>query len=107
MALLDGQKTLALNTLYEIQTLIGISNIESQLQANLSVNSGSIDVYGTNSATQPTTLAEMTVEDVDTNISGVTAFSVLPRYIAFVQNTGSTTELIATGLRITNRGAIS
>lgn len=107
MTLLDGQNIVQLNTLYEVRSKVGISNIDAQLGANLAVNSGSVDVYGSNSPTQPTALSEMTLEDLDTNISGITEFALLPRYIAFVQNTGTTTELVTTGLNVVERGSIS
>lgn len=107
MTLLTGQNTLTLSTLYEARSAVTGEIMESQLEPNIFINSGSVDIYGSNSATQPANLAAMVLTTGNTNVAGVEAFGVIPRWIAVVQNTGTTTELVASGVRVTGRGAIA
>jgi hypothetical protein len=107
MALVEGQTVVQLNKLYQANRDVGLPNIQNQLAANVSVNDGSIDVYGSNSATQPSTLAEMPLNDGDTDLKGINEFNVIPKYVAFVQNTGTTTEIVLNGVRVQELGDIS
>lgn len=97
MALDHNQQTLTLNTLYKVDAL-SESDIQRDLAASLWVNDGSVDLYGSDSATQPTSLAEMTLNAGDTGIEGKRQILTVCNYIAVVQNTGTTTEIILSGV---------
>ena len=105
MALKSYQTALALDTLYEVRK--AKISADEQRGPNLWINSGTVDVYGSNSATQPGALANMTLSTENTEVSGLVQFTAIPRYIAIVQNTGTTTELVASGVDVVSRGAIS
>ena len=107
MATEKGQTTIELDTLYEASKMVGITKIDEQLETNLFVNSGTVNVYGSNSGTQPVSIATMTLNSENTAVGGIVPFKVIPRWIAIVQNSGTTTELVTTGVRTIDRGAIS
>lgn len=110
MALKEYQKTLTLDRLYEVK-LAPIRYSREQIAPSIWVNTGSVDVYASQSATVPAALANMTLNEEDTAIDGIASLDLqgntIPRYIAVTQNTGTSTEIIATGLSILDLGAIS
>lgn len=106
MALKAYQEQLQLGELYEISVRGGVKGSE-QINANIWVNSGTVDIYASNSATAPTTVTDMTLDEVDTGVGGTLTILTAPRYIAIVQNGGTSTEINASGLNITSLGAIS
>ena len=104
MALRPDQQALSLLKLYEISQ----ENRYGGQTARIFINSGTVDIYGSDSATQPISLATMTLNTVNTGVSGIAEFSEsLPRYIAIKQKTGTTTELVVTFLNAVDKGAIS
>lgn len=103
MALKDYQETVQLGRLYEV--LYRPRGTE-QIQPNLSVDTGTVDVHGVNSGTQPTSMADLTLNTENQNVGGIVPFAVVPRYILVTQNTGTTTELVISGLDIIDHGAI-
>lgn len=105
MALRGYQKTLALNTLYEV-TEKGCTKGSEQLKTNLFINSGSVNVYGSNSEEVPENLTDMVLTDSSTNVTALNYFDIIPKYIAITQNAGTTTELIISGVEINNLGEI-
>ena len=105
MALLGGQQAASLDTLYQCEQVT--SGLFGQKNSNIFINSGTVDVYHSNSATQPTALSDMVLSTDDTAIGGATEFNIVPKYIAIVQNTGTTTEIVLSSVKITSLGAIS
>lgn len=106
MVLREYQTTAELGTLYRTRKLGGVSGTE-QLQPNIYVDSGTVDIRGSNSTTQPATLAAMALNTENTNISGILTFAAIPSYIAITQNTGTSTEIILSGVSLEDLGAIS
>lgn len=106
MALDHNQQTLTLNTLYKVDAL-SESDIQRDLAASLWVKDGSVNLHGSDSATQPTSLAEMTLNAEDTGLAGKNEVSTVCNYIALTQNSGTTTEVILSGIAGTGLGAIS
>lgn len=110
MALEEFQKELELDTLYEVK-LAPIRGLRAQITPSLWINSGAVDVYASNSATEPAALSNMTLNEADTEVSGIATIDLqgntLPKYIAVTQNSGTSTEVIASGLSIKDLGAIS
>jgi len=110
MALKEYQSTLTLGRLYEVK-LAPIGESREQVAPSIWVNSGSVDIYVSQSGTQPAALANMTLNDADTDVSGIASFDLqgntIPRYISVAQNTGTSTEIIISGVSIDDKGAIS
>ena len=112
MAKKNYQQSLSLDALYEVERREANEAERKQLNPSVWFNSGSVDVYTSQSATTPTALSEMTLNTAETGVSGLktssTESNAIPRYIAIVQNTGTTTEIIASGFSdAINHGAIS
>lgn len=111
MTLYKFQKTLELNRLYQVIKKPSFSGDAKQLNPSVWINSGSVDIRTSQSATQPSELSDMTLNTSETAVSGLKVVSkstnTIPNYIAIVQNTGETTEIIASGLQIIDLGAIS
>lgn len=107
MALKEYETAVQLDTLYEVTKKGGVSGLGNTINPYISVNSGSIDIYAITSATQPTTLSEMTLADADTGVVATRDIATVVRYIAFKQNAGTSTEIIVSGLELTNLGAIA
>jgi hypothetical protein len=107
MALESGQQQIIqLSTLYKLSKNNN-NNVRKQIAHSYWINSGTVDVYTSDSATQPTALSNMTLNSEDTNVGGKNAFGELASYIAFVQNTGTTTELILNNVNAESLGSIS
>jgi hypothetical protein len=96
--------SLELNKLYKAT---GETQAEYQgnLMPNIWINSGSINLYGSKSATQPTALADMTLNTEDTNLQGFVSLSAVADYIYLEQNSGTSTEIILTGVQVKDLGA--
>jgi len=105
MALKAYQTVLTLGKLYKVNKKGAPSGAGEQIVPNLYVNSGSVDVYVHNGATQPAARANMVLED--TGLTGVEAFEIIPTYISIIQNAGTTTELVVSGLEVEDLGVIS
>ena len=99
------KEILALDTLYEVAKRGG-SSASEQLEPSFWVSDGSVDVYVSNSLTQPTALSEMTLDTDDVAIGGIRQFGVIPTYILVKQNTGSSTEVVVAGLEVEELGVI-
>lgn len=106
MALLPGQVKLELDTLYEVEQMT-VNNFAGG-GAKIWINSGSVDIKGSDSTTQPANLAAMTLNSVNTGVAAHAPFEPIPRYIAIVQNDTTSTEINISGIRIvSDLGAIS
>lgn len=108
MALKEYQTALEKSKLYEVSLRGGVSGRGETLNASLWTD-GTISVYGSDSATEPAALSDMVLGADETNVTGKLVFaggtSSIPRYIAITS--AGTPEIIATGLSITDLGAIS
>lgn len=101
MALKQYQTELELDILYEISA---DSSGTEQLKPNLFIKDGTVDIYGSQSATEPTTIGEMVLNSENTNVSDISGFGFIPRYIFIQQNTGVTTEIVVSGVQVNNLG---
>lgn len=70
------------------------------------VNKGTVDVYGSGCLTQPTHLADMTLEQENIAVDGFDTFDCIPEYICVKQNTGETTEIVVAGLKVVDLGVL-
>lgn len=107
MALETNQTAISLGTLYKVDAM-SKNDIQRDLNASIWINAGSVDIYGSDSATAPTTLADMTLNTDDTGVEGKRSFDTLTNYIAVVENTATVGEVILSGVAVTgDEGAIS
>lgn len=104
MTLLDTQQKLELDILYKT-SLVGAESY-NQINPNIFIKDGAVDIYGSNSEEKPASISEMILEIQDTNKTGLEAFDIVPRYIAIKQNTGTTTEIIVTGVIGIDQGGV-
>ena len=102
----DGKVEIALNRLYKSNKGIGINKVDLQLNPNIFINSGTVNIYGSNSKIQPTSVSDMTLNAENTAINGVVLFDVIPTWIAITQNSGTTTEIVLTGVNAQDKGSI-
>ena len=106
MSLKNYQTALTLSKLYACK--VGYSSHGGdQLKPNIWVNSGTVDIYTSNSATQPANLAAMTLGTSGTGVGPEILFNAVYNYIAVVQDTGTTTELNISGVDVELLGAIT
>lgn len=105
MALQRYEKLLEINTLYKTSASAKTAN--DKFAPSIWVNSGAINIYVSDSATKPTSLTEMTLSTSDSNISGKNIIQCLGTYMALIQNSGTSTEIIISGVDIESLGAIS
>lgn len=106
MALRTYETAVQLGRLYEIKKRGGLHGAET-ITPYVSVNTGSVDIHAVTSATQPTALSEMPLADVDTGVSATREVMTAVRYISFKQNTGTTTEIVLSGIEVEDLGAIA
>jgi hypothetical protein len=105
MALREWYQTaIELDKLYKVE---GSGRGAEQISPNIWINSGSVDIYVSQSATEPAALSDMTLNSDDTAVSGTAEFKIIPNYIAVVQNSGISTEIVLSGLSQADKGAIS
>ena len=106
MALEEYQQVLAMGRLYAIKVSSPISGIE-RLGKFIWVNSGTVDIKASASATQPTVSTDMTLNTEDTGVAGAHVFQTLTNYIWIAQSTGTTTEIIISGVQAEDLGVIA
>lgn len=107
MPLENNQRAMQVGKLYKLDSL-GEAYIDMDLNASIWINAGEADLYCSDSATQPTALSQMTLNDGDTGLKGKTKLGALPTYIAIVQNGDiAPTEIVITGIEVNNLGDIS
>jgi hypothetical protein len=104
-------KTLSLATLYECEE--DVQGVEGEIaydrygdSRSIWVNSGTVNIYSSNSAVQPYMLTQMTLNTEDTNVGGLLKVSLVPKYIYVTQNTGTSSEIRIKGIKITSKGAL-
>jgi len=99
------QVAIALGTLYKVQPMRVPT---ADRLKSIFVDSGSLNIYAYDGATQPAALSNMVLSTTATNIAGESPFEVVPTYLAVAQNTGTSTEIILNGIEIiSNLGEIS
>lgn len=111
MAIEKYQVLLELNKLYRVIRKPSFDGTNKQNAPSIWFNSGKCDIYVSQSATQPANLSSMTLNTSETSVFGLKTISVtqntIPKYISIVQNSGTTTEIVASGLQIEDLGSIS
>lgn len=105
--MMDYKEILATGRLYEVEKRGGVDGTSEQLAPSFWVNSGSVDVYVSNSETTPSSLADMTLDADATAVCGLRQFAVIPTYLALVQNSGLSDDCVVSGLDVVDLGAIS
>lgn len=95
-----------LNHLYQITLPLSYNGHQGAFKPFLFINSGTVDVYGSSSLTQPTSLSNLVLEGDATAIEGYGIFELIPSYIVVKQNTGTTTEIILSGLEVKDLGEL-
>lgn len=105
MALQPNQTAIELNKLYKV-IFKGENQVDGEINPNIFINTGSVNIYAYNGTTQPEFLNDMVLATNSTNISGITLFNVLPTYIALTQNNGTSTEIVLTGITVIDLGTI-
>ena len=106
MTLLNYQTEIQIGRLYKLLATNVPGN--PQLRPNIAVDSGSVDVYSSNSATQPASLSDLSIAgDDDEDVSGIQEIYIIPRYMVIVQNQGTSTEVILSQCQAEDLGAIS
>ena len=92
--------TLSLNTLYSFPI--------NPNEANIWFNSGYVNIHTSSSATQPTAISQMTVGETDGNLIANT-YKIMPsvRYMAITQASGTTTDIVLSGIEVKSLGSIS
>ena len=104
---MDFKEQLVLTNLYRVGLRGGVSGVGEQLAPSIWVNDGSVSIYVSNSETQPTSLAEMTLNDHDTGIEGIREFALIPTWMVITQVAGTSTEVVVSGLFAEDYGTIS
>ena len=107
MSLRPDQQLLELNKLYSITIPVEYSSKLDSHNANLWINKGAVDIYVSNSSTKPTYISAMTLSN-----NAVAGLELLdnppyPTYIAFKQDSGTTTEMVLSIAKAVDLGAIS
>jgi len=108
MPLNPMQRSLSLGRLYRASIINrGNENQGESIVPYAYFKGGAVNVYGSGSPVQPTTLSEMTLNAAETGITGVQPFGTVPQWIAIVQNSGTTSEITTYGVEVQDIGAIS
>jgi len=94
------QTAISLNKLYKVNRKAVNPGEAEQLRTSLYINSGKVNVYGYNGASEPSSLSDMTLNSENEGVFGTVPFSTIPTYIAVEQNDGTTTELVVSGLDV-------
>jgi hypothetical protein len=104
----DYSGTLTLGRLYKVGLKVPTEKLYRRGEkASLYFKGGTVSVYGSDSNTEPTALSDMSLSAENTGVAGVQAFSYIPKYIAIVQASGTTTEITSFGIEFDDLGAIS
>lgn len=101
-----NQRIIEVGKLYKVSSL-GNAYIEQNINVSIWVNTGAVDIYGSDSDTQPAALSSMTLAAEDTAVSGKRIIKALPAYLSLTQN-GATapTEIVLTGVNVVEIGDI-
>lgn len=89
----------------DLDTLYACDEMSENRKMRIAIDAGSINVYGSDKGDVPTALSEMTV--IDSDVSGIYEFDIVPSYLAFVQNIDTTASIILTNVSAVDLGDIS
>ncbi len=95
MTLQAYQEEIELATLYQV---VASGKGTQALQPSIEVIAGTVDIYGSNleAGSPPTGMFKTATDFV-----GINVFATVPNYIYVAQNTGTTTSIILTGIKVT------
>lgn len=99
----DRQKV-ELDHLYSVMLPNTFNSQQGAFKPYVFINAGTVDVYASGGFTQPKTLSDLVLEDENTAVDGFDVFNLIPTYICFKQNTGTSTEVVVSGLILTDLG---
>lgn len=105
MSLKSYERSVSLDTIYETSKMGGVSGSET-LTPYISVKGGSVDIHAITSATVPTAIEDFELVDADTAISGTKTVETAIRYIVVVQNEGTSSEILLSGIEIKEVGTL-
>ena len=105
MALRDYEQSISLDTLYEINKKGGGSGSET-LTPYISIKGGTVDIYAITSSIEPIDISDLELAVEDTGVTATKRITTAVRYIAIKQNTGTTSEIILSGIEAQDLGAI-
>ena len=77
------------------------------LNPNIYINSGTVNLYGSNTQGKPASIAAMTLNEENTAVGGCLGFGFIPLYLAITQASGTTTEIVFEGADFIDMGVIS
>jgi len=97
MALKDYQTALSLATLYEVAYS---GHGTEEVQPNLEVVGGTVNIYGSNAADKPPTPPTGMSLTNPVGFVGIDVFASVPRWLYITQASGTTTSIIASGLLV-------
>ena len=96
----SNSESVSLDTLYEC----GGNNFVTGQSIYIYPSNSTVDIYVSNSSTQPAAKANMILTSSDTNIGGLQRLDIIPKWIFIEQNTGTTSEIIINGVELTSKG---
>lgn len=102
---IDRQQ-IKLNHLYSIVLPNSFNSQQGAFKPYIFINSGTVDVYGNGGLAQPQSLSDLVLEDENTAVDGFDIFDLIPSYIVVKQNTGTSTEIVVSGLRLNDLGEL-
>lgn len=100
------KQQIQLNHLYLVTLPSTFNSQQGTFKPYMFINVGTVDVYGCDKLTQPTALNDLILEDENTAIDGFATFNLVPNYMLIKQNSGTTTELIVSGLKLKDLGEL-
>jgi len=102
---IDRQQ-IQLDHLYSITLPNSFNSQQGAFKPYIYINSGTVDVYGSGGLSQPQSLSDLTLEDENTAVDGFDIFDLIPTYIVVKQNTGTSTEIVVSGLKLNDLGEL-
>ena len=99
-----SKQTIALDTLYEVQSILSDLDARKEGSRRITPQGGNVNLYHSDSTTQPANLAAMNLAAYDTAFSESRPLDTMTTYIAC---TGTATEVYITGFELLELGAIS
>ena len=102
---ISNQK-IELDHLYGVTLPLSYNSQQGAFKPHIFINSGTVDVYGSGGLTQPNSLSDLVLEGDSTAIEGFGIFDLIPTYIVIKQNTGTSTEIVVSGLELKDLGEI-
>ena len=95
--MIKDKTTITLDMIYKV-TESSFFPTYRDFTPNIWVNSGYVDIYVSNSDTTPVSIDDFSISDVKVGAMKEINSKILPDWILFKQNSGTSTEIIVTGL---------